>query len=422
MTKITKIFAREIIDSRGNPTVEVELTTENGRTARASVPSGASTGVHEALELRDGDKSRFGGKGVLKAVANVNDQIAPLVKGLDVLKQAEIDQVMLDADGTPNKSKFGANAILGVSLAVAHAAAQAKKVPLWEHFATLAGNENPTLPVPCMNVINGGSHADNNLDIQEFMICPTDFPTYADALRAGCEVFHTLKKILASKNLATSVGDEGGFAPNLQSHAEAFELLMQAISEAGHAGKIKLAVDAAASEFYKDGKYIVEGKPLTSEELTAFYADLVAKYPIVSIEDSHAEDDWDGFAHMTATLGDRIQTVGDDLLVTNPARIAEAISKKTVNAALIKVNQIGTLTETIQAVADAHAAGWKCMISHRSGETEDTTIADLVVGLSTGQIKTGSASRTERLCKYNQLLRIEEKLPNKFVGKKAFKN
>lgn len=422
MTKIEKVFAREIIDSRGNPTVEVEVTTESGKVSRAAVPSGASTGVHEALELRDNDKACFGGKGVLQAVKNVNEKIAPIVKGLDVLKQTEIDQVMLEADGTPNKSKFGANAILGVSLAVAHAAAQAKKVPLYEHFATLAGNENPTLPVPCMNVINGGAHADNNLDFQEFMICPTGFPTFADALRAGCEVFHALKKILSSKNLVTAVGDEGGFAPNLQSHEEAFELLTQAIAEAGHAGKIKFAIDAAASEFYKDGKYTVEGKALTAEELTEFYAGLVAKYPIVSIEDSHAEDDWAGFAHMTATLGDKIQIVGDDLLVTNPARIAEAIEKKAVNAALIKVNQIGSITETIQAVADAHAAGWKCMISHRSGETEDTTIADLVVGLSTGQIKSGSASRSERLCKYNQLLRIEESLPGKFVGNSAFKN
>lgn len=415
MTNIEKIFAREILDSRGNPTVEVELTTTNGVFARAAVPSGASTGVHEALELRDGG-DRYAGKGVLKAVANINEKIFPAVKGMNTLDQKAIDEKMIELDGTKNKENLGANAILGVSLATAHAAAKEKEMPLWQHFADLSGNTEVSLPVPCMNVINGGEHADNNLDIQEFMLVPTGFDSFKEALRAGAEVFHILKKDLQSRSLNTSVGDEGGFAPNLQTHEEAMGLLVEAIEKAGYTGKVKLALDAAASEFYKDGKYIIEGEELTATQLTDFYERLVNKFPLVSIEDSHSEDDFEGFAECVSRLKDKVQIVGDDLLVTNPERIKTGIEKNLATAVLVKVNQIGSLTETIEAVNMAKQAGWKAMISHRSGETEDTTIADLAVGLNTGQIKSGSASRSERLAKYNQLLRIEETLPNKYTG------
>lgn len=414
MSKITAIHAREILDSRGNPTIEVELTTENGKTSRASVPSGASTGTHEALELRDADPTRYGGKGVQKALKNIREHITPALLGLNVLDQTHIDQTMLDLDGTPNKSRLGANAILGVSLATAHSAAITKHIPLYEHFATLANTPTPTLPTPFMNILNGGQHADNNLDIQEFMIAPIGFPTFSTALQAGTETFHTLKKILKEKNLATSVGDEGGFAPNLTSHHQALELITQAIHTAGHTGKIKIALDCAATEYYSNGHYHIEGKNLTATQLTDYYLTLLNNFPIISIEDPHAEDDFPGFQDAVNRLSNKCQIVGDDLLVTNPTRIKQAINQKTATAALIKINQIGTLTETIQAVQTAHTAGWKCMISHRSGETEDTTIADLAVGLATGQIKTGSASRSERLCKYNQLLRIEESLPNAY--------
>jgi enolase len=421
MFTITEIFAREILDSRGNPTIEVDVLLDCGVLGRAAVPSGASTGVREALELRDGDKARFLGKGVMKAVDHVNSEIASEIEGMDAREQAMIDLLMLELDGTENKSKIGANAILGVSLAVARAASEACGLPLFQY---LGGPGARTIPVPQMNVINGGAHADNNLDIQEFMIIPAGF---GESLRAGAEVFHNLKKILGAASLATSVGDEGGFAPNLKSNAEALDYILKAIEKAGYkAGEqIYLGLDAAASEFYKDGKYVLAGdsKTLSAEEMIAYYQDLVKEYPIISIEDGMAEGDWDGWKKQTEAMGDSIQLVGDDLYVTNPAIFAEGISRGIANAILIKVNQIGSLTETLEAIEMARRAGYRSVISHRSGETEDSTIADLAVGTNAGQIKTGSASRSDRMAKYNQLLRIEEELGDAavYAGKSIFR-
>lgn len=410
MAKLTNLHARQVLDSRGNPTVEVEAYSEN-KMARAIVPSGASTGVHEAVELRDGDKSKYLGKGVTQAVKNVNEIILPEVKDWDIFDQEGLDQKLIELDGTENKGNLGANAILGVSLAVAHLAAKEKNLDLYAYL-----NPNATLlPVPMMNIINGGQHADSGLDIQEFMIMPFGAPNFAEALRMGSEIFHNLKKILKENNLATSVGDEGGFAPNLPNNASAFEYIMKAIEAAGYkpGEDVKLAVDAAASEFYKDGKYSIDGKMLSSEQMADYYAELVDKFPIFSIEDGLHEDDWDGWVMLNEKLGDKIQLVGDDLLVTNVKRLKEAIEKKAANSILIKLNQIGTLTETKDAIKMAHDARWTSVVSHRSGETEDTTISDLVVAMETGQIKTGSLCRTDRICKYNQLLRIEERLGSK---------
>ena len=408
MSKIKDVHAREILDSRGNPTVEVEVTLESGIVGRASVPSGASTGVREALELRDGDKSRYLGKGVTKAVNNVNGPIRDLVIGMDSFKQKELDYAMIELDGTPNKEKFGANAILGVSLANLKAAAMEKGLPLYKYV----GN-GKTLPRPMMNIINGGAHADNKLDFQEFMIIP-ERDTIKERLRVGAEVFHNLKKVLNEKGLATGVGDEGGFAPDLKSNSEGFELIIEAIKKAGYEpGKdVFLGIDVAASEFYKNGKYelVGEGRSLTTDELIDFYQELVKKYPIISIEDPVDENDWEGFTKITEKLGDKIQLVGDDLFVTNKKCLQMGIDKHAGNAILLKVNQIGTYTETVETIELAKKHGYKTVISHRSGETEDTTIADLAVGLDLGQIKTGSMSRTDRICKYNQLLRIEEEL------------
>ena len=414
MTFITDVKAREVIDSRGNPTVEVEVALECEAVGRAIVPSGASTGEHEAVELRDGDKKRFLGKGVLKAVKNVNDVIFPEIEGLDATKQTEIDKILIELDGSDNKGKLGANAILGVSMACARASANAVGLPLFQY---LGGANAKTLPVPMMNVINGGQHADNNVDIQEFMIMPKGAGNFHEALRMGCETFHSLKKVLASKNYATSVGDEGGFAPNLQSNEEAVQLLIEAIEKAGYkpGHDIFIAMDPASSEFYKDEKYLIDGKQMTSEELVDFYANLCSKYPIISIEDGLAEDDWDGWKIMTDKLGKKIQIVGDDLFVTNTTRLKKGIESNIANSILIKVNQIGTLTETFDAIEMAKRAGYTSVISHRSGETEDTTIADIAVAMNTGQIKTGSASRTDRIAKYNQLLRIEEMLGSSAV-------
>ena len=411
-TEIIRIKAREIFDSRGNPTVEVDVFLRDGSAGRAAVPSGASTGEHEALELRDGDKGRLSGKGVIKAVGNVNEIIAAKVCGLDATHQREIDRLMIDLDGTENKGKLGANAILGVSLAVAKAASQAEKLPLYRY---LGGEEANLLPFPLMNIINGGKHADNNVDIQEFMIVPVGGETFSDNLRIGVEVFQALKKVLSKLSLSTSVGDEGGFAPNLKSNQEALEVIMQAIDSAGYiAGKdVALALDPAASEFYKDGKYILmaeKDKEKSSERMIDFYEKLIDKFPIASIEDGLAEDDWDGWKRMTERLGKKIQLVGDDLFVTNTNRLTEGIAKGIANAILIKLNQIGTLTETLETIKMAKEAGYSIIISHRSGETEDVTIADLAVAVKAGQIKTGSASRTDRIAKYNQLIRIEEQL------------
>ena len=405
--KIQTIKAREILDSRGNPTVEVDVVLENGILGRAAVPSGASTGEREALELRDGG-DRYLGKGVLKAVQNVNEKIAPALIGMDVEKQQEIDQAMLELDGTETKSNLGANAILGVSMACLKAAAKSANKPLYAYVG-----DGKTLPVPMMNIINGGAHADNRLDFQEFMIIP-QADTIHERVRIGSEVFHNLKKVLNEKKLATGVGDEGGFAPDLNSNKEGFELIMEAIEKAVYTpGKdVKLAIDVAASEFYHDGKYHLEGegRVLSTDELIAFYEELVNTYPIISIEDPVDENDWDGFAKLTAKIGDRVQLVGDDLFVTNKKCLQMGIDKKAGNAILLKVNQIGTITETLETIALAKEHGYKTIISHRSGETEDTTIADLAVGLDLGQIKTGSMSRTDRICKYNQLMRIEEEL------------
>jgi len=411
MSTIIDVFAREVLDSRGNPTVEVEVILEDGTMGRAIVPSGASTGAHEAIELRDGDKQRYLGKGVLKAVDNVNDIIATEIIGMDARRQVDIDTLMIDLDGTPNKSKLGANAILGVSLAVARAAANHLDLPLYQYIGGVNARE---LPVPMMNILNGGQHADNNVDIQEFMIVPVGASSYREGLRMAVEIYHTLKKVLQSRGLATSVGDEGGFAPNLPSNEAAIEVILDAIKEAGYeAGRdVFLALDVAASELYKDGRYHLESNGLiyTTEEMVNFYEDLVKKYPIISIEDGLAEDDWDGWELLTRRLGDKIQLVGDDIFVTNTERLAMGIKRGVANSILIKVNQIGTLTETLDAVKMAMRAGYTAVISHRSGETEDSTIADIAVATGSGQIKTGAPARTDRVAKYNQLLRIEEEL------------
>jgi enolase len=409
MFKIVEIFAREILDSRGNPTIEVDCLLDSGAAGRYAVPSGASTGSREALELRDGDKKRYGGKGVLKAVGNVNSRIAAEIEGMDAREQAMIDLVMKQLDGTENKGKLGANAILGVSLAVARAAAEAAGLPL---FLYLGGAGARTLPVPMMNVINGGAHADNNLDVQEFMIIPAGFSTFSDALRAGVEVFHALKKTLHDKKLTTAVGDEGGFAPDLKSNAEALDLILTAIEKAGYkpGSDIYLGLDVAASEFFDNGSYAFEGGKKSSAEMVAYYEDLAKRYPIISIEDGMSEGDWDGWGTLTTALGSKMQIVGDDLFVTNPQIFAKGIEKGIANAILVKVNQIGTLTETLEAIELGKRAGYRAVMSHRSGETEDSTIADLAVATNVGQIKTGSASRSDRMAKYNQLLRIEEEL------------
>jgi len=421
-TAIADIVAREILDSRGNPTVEVDVVLDNGAMGRAAVPAGASTGSHEAIELRDGDPSRFGGKGVRKAIDAVEGEIFDALSGLDATEQVKIDELMIDLDGTPNKSRLGANAILAVSLAVAKAAAAALGMPL---FRYLGGTMARVLPVPQMNVINGGAHADNALDIQEFMIMPVGAGTMADAVRIGSEVFATLKKELAAAGHATNVGDEGGFAPDLASADQALGFLARAIEKAGYrAGEdVVFALDCAASEFFKDGIYVLagEGKTFDAGGMTDYLAKLCATYPIVSIEDPCAEDDWEGWAHLTRTLGSEVQIVGDDLFVTNTDRLAQGIERRSANAILIKVNQIGTLTETLTAVELAHRANWRCVISHRSGETEDTTIADLAVATNCGQIKTGSLSRSDRTAKYNQLLRIEALLGEaaRYGGRRA---
>lgn len=420
MTTIKSISAREILDSRGNPTVEVEVTLTDGGSARAAVPSGASTGAFEAVELRDGG-DRYLGKGVAKAVANVRDQIAPKIIGIDPFNQRKLDDLMIALDGSENKSNLGANAILGVSLAVAKAAAVSKKTSF---FSFIGGEGANLLPVPMMNILNGGAHADTNVDIQEFMIAPIGADSFKESLRWGVEVYHSLKSVLKKRGLATSIGDEGGFAPNLESNRAALDLIVEAIEKAGYklGSQIALAMDVAATEFYRDGKYDFEGKKLSAAEMIAYYKGLVDSYPLVSIEDPLSEDDWAGWGEMTSQLGERVQLVGDDLFVTNPVRLERGIKAKTANALLVKVNQIGTLTETLDAVAMAHKAGYKSMMSHRSGETEDTTIADLAVAAGCGQIKTGAPARSERVAKYNQLLRIEEELGTraKYAGKSAF--
>lgn len=411
MSAIIDIVAREILDSRGNPTVEVDVTLETGAHGRAAVPSGASTGAHEAVELRDGDKKRYGGKGVLKAVEAVNNDIFELLNGQDAEEQIHIDQLMIELDGTPNKGKLGANAILGVSLAVAKAMADELDVPLYRY---LGGTFAHLLPTPMMNIINGGAHADNPIDFQEFMILPVGAPTFAEAIRCGSEVFHALKKELSAAGLNTNVGDEGGFAPAVKSTTDALDYIMKAIEAAGYkAGEdVVLGLDCASTEFYKGGKYVMEGegKTLTSAEMVKFYEDLCAKYPIVSIEDGMAEDDWDGWVALTESLGDRVQLVGDDLFVTNSERLARGIEMGAANAILVKVNQIGSLTETLDAIQMAQKAGYGVVLSHRSGETEDSTIADIAVAVNAGQIKTGSLSRSDRTAKYNQLIRIEDLL------------
>jgi len=406
---IQKVRAREVLDSRGNPTVEVELTLANGVMHRALVPSGASTGVHEALELRDGDKSRYLGKGTLKAVENVNTTIAKAVENQTFDCFRALDKALIELDGTPNKSKLGANAILGVSMAFVGACAKAEGKWIYEY---LGEGKGTTLPYPMMNILNGGSHADNNVDIQEFMIIPNGMPNFHEGLRCGAEVFHNLKAILKAKGLATSVGDEGGFAPNLGSNEEALQVIVEAIEKAGYTGKVSLALDVASSEFYKDGMYDLagEGKKLTADELVALYQDWCEKYPIISIEDGMAEDDFEGWKKLTDALGEKIMLVGDDLFVTNIARLQMGIDKGIANSILIKLNQIGSVSETLDAITMAHENGMSSISSHRSGETEDTFIADLAVAMNTGFIKTGSASRTDRIAKYNQLLRIEERL------------
>ena len=422
MASIEFVDARQILDSRGNPTVEVQVVLEDGSEGRAAVPSGASTGAFEAVELRDGDAAHYGGKGVLKAVENVQEQIFPEVNGMEATDQRLLDQAMIELDGTDNKAKLGANAILGVSLAVAHAAAESAGLPLYRYLGCPTAS---VLPVPMMNILNGGSHADSNVDIQEFMIAPIGASTFAEALEVGAGVYHALKAVLKGRGLATGLGDEGGFAPNLASNAEALDLILEAIGNAGFtAGKdVALALDVAASEFYNsDGTYTFEGASKSSEEMVAYYAELVAKYPLVSIEDPLNEDDWDGWKAITDQLGDKVQLVGDDLFVTNVTRLQKGIDTQTANALLVKVNQIGSLTETIDAVDMAHRAGYKTMMSHRSGETEDTTIADLAVALGCGQIKSGAPARTERVAKYNQLLRIEADLDDaaRYAGAGAF--
>ena len=425
MAEIYDVRALEVLDSRGNPTIEVEVELESGTVGRAIVPSGASTGVHEAVELRDDDKSRYLGKGVTQAVKNVHDVIGPEVSGMDALDQVAIDRMMIELDGTENKAKLGANAILGVSMAVAKAQALELGMPL---FAYLGGVNAKTLPVPMMNILNGGKHADNNVDIQEFMVMPVGATSFAEGLRMGAEVYHSLKKVLSGKGLATAVGDEGGFAPNLGSNEEAIQVILEAVEKAGYqAGKdIYIALDPASSEFYQDGKYHLTGENLvySSEEMVSYYERLVDKYPIISIEDGLSEDDWDGWAKMTSALGKKIQLVGDDLFVTNTKRLSRGITEHITNSILIKVNQIGTLTETFDAIEMAKRAGYTAVVSHRSGETEDTTIADIAVAMNAGQIKTGAPSRTERVAKYNQLLRIESMLGESavYAGLSAFYN
>ncbi len=411
MPYITDVYAREVLDSRGNPTVEVEVFTESGAFGSALVPSGASTGEHEAVELRDGDKERYLGKGVLRAVENVNETIAPELIGMDVTRQIIIDQLLIELDGTENKGKLGANAILGVSMAVAHAAADYLGQPLYKY---LGGFSAHTLPTPMMNILNGGEHADNNVDIQEFMIMPIGAPTFREALRMGAEIFHSLKGVLKSKGYNTGVGDEGGFAPNLKSNEEAFQTIIEAIEAAGYkpGEQVKLAMDVASSEFYENGKYNLKGEGVvrSSEEMIDWFEEMINKYPIISIEDGLDENDWEGHRMLTERIGDRVQLVGDDLFVTNTVRLKQGIEQGVGNSILIKVNQIGTLTETFQAIEMAKRAGYTAVISHRSGETEDATIADIAVATNAGQIKTGAPSRTDRVAKYNQLLRIEDEL------------
>jgi enolase len=426
--KIKSITARQILDSRGNPTVEADVTLEDGTLGRAAVPSGASTGTHEAVELRDGDEA-FGGKGVTKAVGHIQREISEALTGFDASGQAALDQSLIDLDGTPTKSKLGANAILAVSLAAAKASATERELPLWEYFQSLApGIQDPVLPLPMMNIINGGKHAADSTDIQEFMIMPVGADSFSQAVRMGAEVFHALAKVLAAKGYGTTVGDEGGYAPAVKhGNREALDLIEAAVTKAGYrfGTDIAIALDPASSEFYESGKYQLrtENRALTSEQMVDFYADLVKNYPLVSLEDGLGEDDWHGWAHLTATLGSKLQLVGDDIFVTNPKFLQRGIKEHTANAILIKLNQIGTLSETIATIGLARKAGWNSVISHRSGETEDTTIADLAVGLSTGQIKTGSLSRTDRVAKYNQLLRIEESLGHsaRFAGRAALR-
>jgi enolase len=425
MSTITEVVAREILDSRGNPTVEVDVFLEDGAMGRAAVPSGASTGAHEAVELRDGDPTRYTGKGVLTAVDNVNDKIAPEIIDMDATDQVGIDRMMIEMDGTPNKGSLGANAILGVSLAVAKAAADSLGLPLYRY---IGGVSACTLPVPMMNILNGGKHADSNVDLQEFMAMPVGAETFSDALRMGAEVFHSLKKVLKDRGLNTAYGDEGGFAPSLGSNEEAIQVIVEAIEQAGYkpGEEIYIALDPAASEIYEDGKYNLkgEGRALSSEEMVDYYASLVNKYPIVSLEDGLAEDDWKGWALLTERLGGHVQIVGDDIFVTNVERLARGIKEKVANSILVKVNQIGTLTETLEAIEMAKRAGYTAVVSHRSGETEDATIADIVVATNAGQIKTGAPNRTDRVAKYNQLLRIEEELSQvaRYGGWKAFYN
>ena len=425
MAMITEVYAREILDSRGNPTIEVEVCLEDGSVGRAAVPSGASTGAHEAVELRDDDKNRYLGKGVTKAVDNVNDVIAEALIGLEATRQVEIDEMLIRLDGTPNKGKLGANAILGVSMAVAKAAAASVGLPLHLYLGGVYAQE---LPVPMMNILNGGQHADNNVDIQEFMIMPVGAASFSEALRMNAEIYHGLKALLNAKGLGPGLGDEGGFAPNLKSNEEAIEVILEAVKKAGYkpGEDIMIALDVAASEFYKDGKYQMEGEGLvkTSNQMVDYLAALCEKYPIVSIEDGLAEDDWKGWKALTKKLGTKVQLVGDDLFVTNEERLLEGIKNDTANAILIKVNQIGTLTETFNAIETAKRAGYTCIISHRSGETEDTTLADIAVAVNAGQIKTGAPARTDRVAKYNQLLRIEEDLGGaaKYKGKAVFYN
>ncbi len=421
MPSIEDVGAREILDSRGNPTVEVEVQLDDGTTARAAVPSGASTGQYEAVELRDGDDSRYGGKGVRKAVEAVLDTIGPEIMGIEVSEQRIIDQALIELDGTPDKSNLGANAMLGVSLAVARASAESTGLPL---FRYLGGPNAHLLPVPMLNILNGGAHADTNVDVQEFMIAPIGAPTFSEALRWGAETYHALKSVLKQRGLATSVGDEGGFAPDLPSNRDALDLILEAITKVGltPGRDIALALDVAASEFHSDAGYAFEGGTKTAEQMAAYYEELVGAYPMVSIEDPLDESDWEGWVALTERLGSRVQLVGDDLFVTNPQRLGDGIARGAANALLVKVNQIGTLTETLDAVALAHRSGYRCMMSHRSGETEDTTIADLAVATDCGQIKTGAPARSERVAKYNQLLRIEEELDEagRYAGAAAF--
>lgn len=424
MTKIKTVRAREVLDSRGNPTVEVELFLDGGIQARAIVPSGASTGEHEACELRDGDKSRFVGKGVLKAVQNVNGEMNKELQGFETGAQEKLDRFLIKLDNTENKSRLGANAILGVSMAYARACAIFEGIPLYQYFAGLYGSKGTTIPVPMMNILNGGSHADNNVDLQEIMIMPVGFEKFSDALRAGAEIFHELKRVLKAKGLSTSVGDEGGFAPNLASNKEALSVVADAVSAAGYklSDNILLALDVAASEFYQGGKYVLENerqKEKSVSDMIQFYSDLSNEFPIASLEDGLDENDWEGWQKLTEKLGGRMQLVGDDIFVTNPKLLSRGIRNKVSNSILIKLNQIGTITETLDAIRMAHKANYTTVISHRSGETEDTTIADLAVGTDAGQIKTGSLCRTDRVCKYNQLLRIEEELGTRarFLGK-----